>query len=188
MPNPQDRIYITYKTRMMSESRLRSSAYYSNVMIVWYSLALIVISLIDLSGKFIVSNFSMISAAVSIAVFAMSLFIYGERYSERADQFRSCYLKLQALHASALSDNEKAERYSEILEFYPNHSDSDYDEMLFDAWIRGQSLSNSSGPIKITLLKIVEVGVKRLLRCSSIIAFTLLPLIFGWAWIKLPSA
>ncbi len=71
------------------------------------------------------------------------MFIYGERYNERAEQFKNCYIRLKQLYESPMKTDLKMRRYSEILDQYDNQSDSDYDEMLFDARMRGQTLKNA---------------------------------------------
>lgn len=169
---------------MTTEARLRFTSLVSNAMLSWYSFALIVFSLLDLSNKFSIANFSMISAVVSIAIFSMSIFVYGERYSDRAEQFRSCYLKLQSLYESNLTTPMKMQRYAEILSLYENQSDKDYDEMLFDAFLRSQKLENAHGPVRISLVKFFEVLAKRLLRGALLAAIIFLPLWFGIIWVS----
>lgn len=181
---PEEKIYLTYKTRMTTEARLRFTARIANAMLMWYSFSLIAFSLLDLSKQFNISNFSMISAVVSIALFAMSLFVYGERYTDRAEQFRSCYLKLQELYNSDISTPDKMKRYAEILSIYENQSDRDYDEMLFDAFLRGQKLENAAGKVQIGYLKFAQVLIKRALRVTVISAAVLLPIWFGIMWVQ----
>lgn len=184
----EDRIYLTYKTRMTTEARLRRTAFLSYVLLAWYSFVLIAFSLLDLSGKFVIPNFSMISAIGSIATFSLSLFIYGERYTERADHFRSCYLKLQELYSSGLSTNAKMRKYAEILDLYQNQTDRDYDEMLFDSWWRGQTLRNAEGPIAIADSKIVMISIKRAARFGWLCVLFLFPVIPGVFWVRLSGA
>lgn len=181
---PEDKIYLTYKTRMTTEARLRRTAFLSYALLAWYSFILIVFSLLDLSGSFTIPNFSMISAIGSIATFSLSLFIYGERYSERADHFRSCYLKLQELYSTDISSKVKMRKYAEILDQYQNQSDKDYDEMVFDAWWRGQSLRNAEGCIEIARSIIWLIVLKRAGRFGWHCTLFLAPAIAGIAWVR----
>ncbi|MEO7329566.1 MAG: SLATT domain-containing protein [Minicystis sp.] len=185
MPNykPEEKIYLTYKTRMTSERRLRNSAKITNLLLAWYSFSLIVFSLIDLSKILTISNFSVISAVGSIAIFGTSLYIYGEHYSERAENFRNCYLKLKALYESSLSTPEKMQRYADVLEIYENQTDEDYDEMMFDAFLRGQNLLNAEGPIRITTVKFLMVFCKRVVRYTSTSTIFLLPTLAWALWV-----
>lgn len=145
---------------------------------------LIVFSLIDISKIRTIQNFSLISAATSICIFALSIFIYGEKYTERADQFRSCYLKLQELYVSSASSVVKMKRYAQILELYQNQSDKDYDNMMFDALLRGQKLRNAEGPVTISWYKFAIVLAKRLGYIIMISAIFAIPLIAGAIWVK----
>lgn len=182
--SPVEKIYITYKTRMNTEARLRRQAAVSYIMLTWYSIALTILSLIDLSKIFTISNFSIISASFSIVTLAASMFIYGARYSERADQFRSCYLKLQALYESQLPVATKMRKYAEILELYENQSDNDYDDMLFDAYMRGQTLSNANGAITVSWYTVSVVTIRRIIRLALLSVLFLIPVIFCVLWVR----
>jgi hypothetical protein len=185
--NPQEKIYLTYKTRMTTEARLRKTALTSHVLLSWYSACLIILSVIEISSDFVVENSSMISAGVSLVTFALSLFIYGERYSERADQFKGCYLKLQRLYESQMDAGEKMREYSDILENYENQSDNDYDNMLFDAFLRGQSLSNARGPVRVSVPTFIRILVWRLFIAALVIALFIAPIVAGFLWVR-PAA
>lgn len=182
--NPQEKIYITYKTRMTTEARLRKTAQTSHALLSWYAFCLIILSMIDISGKFQITSSGMISAAVSVAIFALSLFIYGERYNERADQFKNCYLKLKQLYESSIKIEQKMKKYSEILEQYENQSDKDYDEMVFDAWLRGQVLENASGPIEISKVIFCRILAWRLVKKAVIGALFVAPLVAAILWVR----
>jgi hypothetical protein len=186
MPDPkqEEKIYLTYKTRMTTEARLRKTALLFHILLSWYSLCLIVLSLMDISRKFEIENSNLISACVSVAIFGLSLFIYGERYNERADEFKSCYLKLKELYECPNSIPNKMRRYAEILQQYDNQSDEDYDDMLFDAYLRGQSLRNADGPVRITKIVFCRVLFWRLVRRASIAALFAAPVIAGALWVR----
>ncbi|MDT7536077.1 SLATT domain-containing protein [Sphingobium sp. SA2] len=172
-----EKIYITYKTRMTTEARLRLTGKVSHLLLSWYSFWIIAISVIELSGKYTFANSQVVVTAMSVLIFGLSLFIYGERYDDKANQFRNCYLDLQELYESSLDENAKMEQYAKILRIYENQSDRDYDNMLFDARIRGQSLNNAQGKLSITNEMFVILLVKRL---SVLIAVTLLFIAPPW--------
>lgn len=179
----ESRIYITYKTRMTTEARLRYNARLWQALISYYSFCLIVYSLIELSGVYKIVQSPVVMTVLAVATFGISLYISGERYQERADQFKNCYLKLQALYVSDLPTEEKLSRYAEILSIYENQSDDDYDEMLYDSHIRGQALKNASGVIEIPSKLIYKVGIKRGFRKLSAILLFLAPVAFGYVFI-----
>lgn len=67
--------------------------------------------------------------SASIIVFSLTLIINGFKFSEKANQFRECYLRLQSLYRA---DTINGERYDEILLSYPNHSTSDYVDFVIE--------------------------------------------------------
>ena len=140
--------------------------------------------MIDLSGIFQLSNSSMIFVAASVIIFGLSLFIYGERYNERADQFKDCYLKLKQLYESSMKLEQKMRKYSEILQHYENQSDRDYDEMLFDAYLRGQALRNACGSVQISKIVFCKILIWRLLKMTGIAVLFVAPLVAGILWVR----
>lgn len=185
--NPEEKIYLTYKTRMTTEARLRKTALICHILLSWYSLCLIILSLIEISNRFTIVDSNVVAGGVSVAIFGLSLFIYGERYNERASEFKNCYLKLQYLYESSLSVQQKMKRYAEILEYYENQSDKDYDEMLFDAYLRNQKLRNAAGPVEITRVVFCKVLFWRAVRTVAVVSLFVAPVIVGILWIQ-PTA
>ena len=173
--NPENKIYLTYKTRMTSEAKLRQTGRWLNNLISWYSFWLIIISLSQITDFYQVYHADFIFAACSIGLFGLSLFVYGERYFEKADQFRNCYLEMQAVFESPLATNAKMKQYAEVRSKYENQRDDDYDDMLFDAWTRNQDLKNAVGPVKITLPRAIMVLARRVMRYGFVVALFLFP-------------
>jgi hypothetical protein len=161
-PATEHKIYITAKTRMCAESKIRRRAFVIHILFGWYSFCLIVLSLGQFSNTYNIPHGGILSLILSIALFALSFFIYGERYNERADKFRLCYLKLQELFNSGAGQESKMASYSRILEQFDNHSAADYDDMLFDSWIRNQVIEGPKGPYKITIKSGLLVIIRRL--------------------------
>lgn len=184
-PNPEAKIYLTYKTRMTTEVRLRRTSLICHAMLAWYSLCFIILSFLDISDKFTISHAGIVSGVGSTAIFGLSLFIYGERYSEKANEFKSCYLKLKELYESSLSTSRKMATYAKILEQYENQTDADYDNMLYDAWMRDQKLENASGPVSISTSTLIKVAVTRIVKLIVLIAFIFAPVAVGTFWIRL---
>ena len=116
-------------------------------------------------------------------VFGISLFLYGERYNERADQIKSCYLELKKLYESQLDIGTKMQRYSEVLDRYENQSNLDYDEMVFDAYLRGQKLQNSQGPVEVSWFVFFKIALWRVVRFFGVTILFLAPVIAGLFWI-----
>ena len=75
-------------------------------------------------------------------------------------------------------------KYSEILEQYENQSDKDYDEMVFDACLRGQVLENASGPIEISKIIFCRILAWRLVKKAVIGALFVAPLVAAILWVR----
>jgi hypothetical protein len=80
-----------------------------------------------------------------------------------------------------MSTDEKMARYAEILDPYENQSDDDYDEILFDIFLRRQKLSNAVGEVEIPKNLIFRVGVRRLARKGFAFLLFAAPLAVGYA-------
>jgi hypothetical protein len=174
---PENKIYLTYKTRMSAEAKLRQTGRWLNNLISWYSFWLIIISLSQITDFYRVYHADFLFAACSIGLFGLSLFVYGERYFEKADQFRNCYLEMQDVFESSLVTNAKMKKYAEIRNKYENQRDNDYDDMLFDAWMRDQNLKNATGPVKITWQRAIIVMARRAMRYGFFIALFSFPVV-----------
>lgn len=181
--HPEEKIYLTYKTRMTTESRLRRTGLTFHVILSWYSFCLIALATLSISGLYDASGIGIVSATCSVGVFGLSIYTYGERYSERAEQFRACYLELQRIYDSADSPNDKMNRYAEVLAQYPNQSNDDYDNMLVDAALRGQRLHNADGPTSATKFIIAKILIYRLGKMALIAAILLAPILLGNSWL-----
>ena len=107
---PENKIYLTYKSRMLAEANLRQTGRWLNNLISWYSFWLIIISLSQIIDVYRVYQADFIFMTCSIALFGLSLFVQGERYFEKADQFKNCYLEMQALYESSLATNAKMKK------------------------------------------------------------------------------
>lgn len=176
---PQEKIYITSKTRMAAEARLRTTGIVFHVLLAWYSFLLIVVSLIGFSGTHQIYNSNLISTILSVGVFAMSLFTYGEGYSERAGEFKNCYLELQELYHSSIDIDKKMEKYADILRHYDNQSNADYDGMVVSAKLRGQKLQNAYGDIVVSNVTVMMVLLKKLGKMALTLTAFLFPLVLG---------
>jgi SMODS and SLOG-associating 2TM effector domain family 5 len=173
--NPENKIYLTYKTRMSAEAKIRQTGRWLNNMVSWYSFCLIIVSLSQITDVYHFYQADFVLAACSIGLFGLSLFVYGERHFEKADQFRNCYLEMQAIFESQLATNAKMKKYAEIRGRYENQRGDDYDDMLFDAWMRDQDLKNTIGPVKITYKRAVIVLARRAVRYGLFLSLFLFP-------------
>ena len=173
-------IYLTYKTRMVAEARCRFRARFSDILVAWYSLWLIALSIIDLKASD-GSSHAVLLVIVSIFVFALSLIVPALGFGEAAVKHRECYLRLQRLNLETLADEVRDQRYFDVLEGYPNHSDADWDTMLVQAAKRGQILHNRTGPIVVTKAQYRYATVRPLVSGICYLALISVPVV-ALAW------
>lgn len=126
-----DRIWLTKKCRMESENRLNRYDTISKLLITYYSLFIIILSLSDIINCSENFNFSIIS--YSILILILSLIVSSMRFKERALSYKQCYIKLNELLHEATQIEEKSQneedvfkKYNEILNLTENHSEIDY--------------------------------------------------------------
>jgi hypothetical protein len=179
--DPSGDIYLTAKARMVAESRLKNADMMSQILIAWYSVCLIGISLLDLSQTYKVRDVSVMTAILSVAVLATSIFIPGRNFSVRAAGYRDCYLQLQKIYRSTLTPAEKAEAYASILPLFENHSQADYESVLFKSRIFGEHLANASGPVSVSNGVALKCVLRAALKYLFIAILFLFPVAFAYA-------
>jgi SMODS and SLOG-associating 2TM effector domain family 5 len=175
--SPINRIYLTYKARIIAEAKLRLIARLSNFLIIWYSFLLIIASVAVLSKLVQIQYFELLSAFASIGIFAPSIFLATGTLERKADSFRSCYLNFQNIYNSNASIDKKMKLYGSALLEYPNHSSRDDADMIFFTWMRGGKLYDTRGEIKIGFPIIASV-ISRKLAFLGVVGI----LFFGPIW------
>lgn len=167
-----ERIYLTYKSRIAAENRMKRTALWSQIIVAWYSVWITAVSLADLSNDYVVRDGGVVTAFLSIAILAASIFLYGQRFEIRAIGFRECYLKLRELYDASESEDAVLKRYNDMLLAYENHAQCDYDKVFFDAWVSDKPLYDPSGSIVIPK-KIIALHIARTLRRIAFFAILL---------------
>ncbi|WP_278985793.1 SLATT domain-containing protein [Sphingobium yanoikuyae] len=181
--DPISRIWLTYKTRIISERRYQRYAIVSHLALSWYAFLSIVFSIYQdrFAQSLGVVGASQAALVMSVLTFGLSLIIYGLRFDDLARIHRECYISMQRVYQSQESDDVKLERYSSLLEHYPNHSDSDYDDLLFDAWRFGRTLSGTDGqPILFGWRKVVASYFRHFVRNLATFSLFFIPLGFSF--------
>lgn len=182
-PDPNGNIYLTAKAGMVAESRLKNADMMSQILIAWYSVCLIGISLLDLSQTYRVRDVSVMTAILSVAVLATSIFIPGRNFGVRAARFRDCYLQLQQIYRSTETPEGKAEAYASVLRLFENHSQIDYEWVLFHSWVFGKPLADATGPVSASRQVIFKCAVRVILKSAFLLTLFIFPAIFGYALI-----
>jgi hypothetical protein len=145
----RDRVWITAHIRMRSESRLRTLSRRLTYVTVWYSTMLTCLTVYQLVAPKDPFR-DATSAALAIAVLALSMFVPSLNLDQQADRFRECYLKLQRLLDTVADDEELQSAYYDVLDAYPNHPPTDRTDFIVSAYLNGQEVTNSGRPIETT--------------------------------------
>lgn len=133
-----DKIWITRKTRINTEQRLQENSNITQALMVTYSLALVSLSIWNLSGNS--QKINLISAFASIVVLVLSVYLTAQKYSERSIAMRNCYIKLDELyskvkHAEVNNDDRALSylesEYTSLLLNIENHSEFDFLRLRF---------------------------------------------------------
>ncbi|WP_333827574.1 SLATT domain-containing protein [Pararhodobacter sp.] len=169
--------WITSKSRMYAEKRLRLYDWVAHLLLSWLSLSVIAWSVVRSS----VENGVLIdlyTAILSVFVFAFSVIVFGFKFGENAAQHRECYLRLQKLLDSGASLDEFTQQYHEILAGYGNHGSWDYESVVLSLTLlnkrEGQerAMQGKDGSSIVwswpMLLKHVVFGLIFWLACAAI--------------------
>ncbi len=185
-PSPIARIWLTYKTRIVSERRYQSYAIVSHIALSWYAFLTIGFSIYqDRFALYLgAGGANQASLIMSVLTFGLSLIIYGFKFDDAARMQRDCYLKMQSIYQSSEAIDVKLESYRMLLEHYPNHADRDYRQVLFDAWEAGRILTDTEGnPIKFGILNIVACYLRGAAWYGFLILIFAMPSALGLFWI-----
>ncbi|MEO0451234.1 MAG: SLATT domain-containing protein [Pseudomonadota bacterium] len=84
--------------------------------------------------------------SVSVLLLAISIFLFGQRFGERAVMHRECYLRLDRLRDQSESAEELAREYANVLHAYPNHTSADFDSFVYsEIVLNRRSVTDPSG-------------------------------------------
>lgn len=171
-----DNIWITKKCRMNAETRLNRYSTLAHLLTTYYSLLLIVFTVINENPD---QYFTKISLCLSIAILCLSLVMHGFKFGERALMHRQCYLSLNDILSSSSTNEEKISKYTSIIDGYPNHSHIDYVSLIvLNEFSSTKKLKNSEGEIHCTK-SLIGLFVIRWIALISFIIFSVsLPIFY----------
>lgn len=181
-----NRIYLTYKARIIAEAKFRRLSIIANLLIIWYSFLMIAISITSGSDLISISYFETILACVSVGIFASSTFLATGILQRQADSYRACYLELQQIWNSSVTEAEKMKRYGAALLRYPNHTSRDDSDLIASTWRRGGKLYDTTGEVPVTAAIISGSIFRSFLFWSSAFILFIAPVIAG-AYLIRPS-
>lgn len=176
-----DRIWVTRKSRIYTEKRLKSWSNLSQILMIWYSFILVLLSIWNLLYN--EQSINLILIYGSVGVLALSIFLSSQKFIERSLAIRNCYIKLDEIYLKLQkAENEQnselikqlENEYFGVLQNVENHTDYDYLCLRF-------SLRNDN---KTTLPPFTRFDLFRyiwgiLWRTLVVILSFLLPVIIG---------
>lgn len=126
----KNNIWKTRKARINTAERLNKLAIFIKNLNIYYSCAIIVINLIDISNSNY--NFEILLLAMSIVLTISIIFLDSQQYLERSEKIKNCYIDLQKIYYEINIRNieEKRQQYFEILRKNENHSEYDYYKVI----------------------------------------------------------
>ena len=172
-------IWITSRTRMQSHARIKSYDLLSHVVLTFYSVTLLAFSVFadHLTNTHLGPYTSEVSIVLSLSVLCASLVIWGLKFSKTADEHRDCYLALQRLYEDHQAREDKA-NYIKILDRYPNHTDFDFETMLYrNIWRQGKTMDDRRGPISFGIGRVVSYWLISGIRIMIGAALLLFPML-----------
>lgn len=128
-----DKIWITRKVRINTEKRLLKNASLSQVLMILYSSFLVFFSIWNLVHPN--NDVNLLLVYGSIAVLILSIYLSSQKFIERALSMRNCYVQLDKIYnavkrAEDSQDIKQIENYeaiySDIILSVENHTDYDY--------------------------------------------------------------
>ena len=172
-------IWITRKSRINASERLNKNDFWSQVLIAYYSICLITLTIVDIKDD----NFNMetLSLILSILILTISIFIVSMNFKERSLILKTSYVKMAKLYRDVLKkekDNANYEdlenQYNTIVELTENHSPYDYMELLNS--IKNNQDYETVNP-KWTWTSALQLLAYRIKRFLIIISFFIIPII-----------
>lgn len=173
-----DKVWKTKKSRINTSERLKYNDFISQLLITYYSLFIIVISIIDISNT--KSNFGTLTLILSILILVVSVFVFSMNFKERSLKLQYTYIKMDNLwlemkkrEKDGKDISELKLEYSNLLECSENHSECDYLKVLY-------SVRNNNNPNNepFTKMNRVQYGFCKFQRFFFISILFLIPIIF----------
>lgn len=146
-----EKVWKTKKSRINTSERFKQNDFISQILITYYSLFIIIVTIIDIKDDNIeLGTFTLI---LSITLLIVSVFILSINFKERSLKLQNCYIRLDKVEKEMekKEDNEedisqlKSEYYT-ILDLTENHSD--YDNLKVEFSVRNENEQNKDDPNK----------------------------------------
>lgn len=172
--NIRERAWFTAHVRMRTEARLRRLSWFFKFLIFWSSTVLTCLTVYQLTAPKNADR-DIISAAIAIFVFALSIFIPSLNLEKQAEKFRECYLRLQRLMDTEVCDKNFSSEYYNVLDVYPNHAKRDYTDFIVISALNKQYISRGGSEVSPTCFMWVSYFSRRICAFLALVAVVVSP-------------
>ena len=174
-------IWLTAKARMEAEKRLKLYDVVSHLVLIWYSLWLLCLTVFSKSFEPFVGAIGIdeLATFLSASVLVLSVTTWGFKFGAKASLHRDCYLELETL-LSGDAENKQAD-YAEIKKRFPNHGTFDLDTVLFRRIrLRGEKIEDSNGLAKFGFWATTLYCLTWFAEKAALLAAFVLPIAVGY--------
>jgi hypothetical protein len=144
-----DKVWWTRKSRIETEKRLLSNAFQAQLVLLWYSFCSVAASIYYLQFSARTEYAAVAWLVLSILVLAISGFINGLSFKERAALIKECYETLQRMYErlqnNALSEEDAEAEYAQVLGVCENHTERDYYMAMCHTYLANKSKDDPTG-------------------------------------------
>lgn len=179
--NKTANIWLTAKARMEAEKRLKVYDVVSHLVLIWYSLWLLCLTVFSSSFEPYVGAIGIgeLATFLSASVLVLSVTTWGFKFGAKAALHRDCYLELEALIGGDAAEQQL--KYADIKKRFPNHSTFDLDSVLFRRIIvKGEKILANDGPVKFGFWAAVFYCLTWILEKFSLLVAFILPIIVAY--------
>ncbi|WP_342421167.1 SLATT domain-containing protein [Paenibacillus sp. FSL E2-0178] len=137
-----NKIWITRKARINAEERLEKFDFLTQMLINYYTLVIVGLSIWTLYDESNAKLISVITIIASVLLFGLSIFVNARNFKIRSLTFKSCYIKLDEIYNEcellkdspdklSLEDISKIQKkYNKVMNSIENHTPMDYLKVL----------------------------------------------------------
>lgn len=132
-----DSVWKTRKLRINTSERLKRNDLISQILIVYYSLFIIIITIVDMQNDNL--NFEVLTLILSILILVVSTFIFAMNYKARSLILQTSYVKMDKIYREMKKKEENKEdttdlenQYNTIVELTENHSNCDFLQVMYE--------------------------------------------------------
>ncbi|WP_227729640.1 SLATT domain-containing protein [Yersinia proxima] len=181
-----DRIWWTKKSRIKAEKRLLFKDISSQVILLWYTIFSVFVSIYELKSPSPSQMFAVTMVSLSVLVLAVTLFIGNRDFKERAMLIKQCYEQLSVIYAKSQQKECDLvlleQEYQNILSMCENHEDIDHKNAIVSEFYNKPIADRDSLSKKPNKLMITSVIVKFIFKWFILFILAIFPIIL---WVLL---